>query len=378
MLVLPRWYPNSEDVQLGVFIQRQTQLMQHDFSITVLYAQPRLHQKELYRLEEKDHNEVREIRIYYKQNTGPFKKLVNAFRYRNSTKKALKALDFLPSFCHVHVPYRPLFIANYLKRKKQIPFVVTEHWSGHLLGEFDTKNSLDKLLYKRFLRKATKISTVSKALQDAFKKNTGHDSVIIPNYIEKSTQNVLQQTDKGIHVLSISDLDNTTKNITGLIRAFAKALEINDEMHLSIIGDGPDKELIQSLISELNVNKQVALVGRQPHQEVLKALRHCDFYVNHSAVETFSMSSAEALMAGKPVVATRSGGPEEFLNEQNSRLVTQSTSEVNTDFVDALVWMAENFKTFSPEKLSAAVEHKFGYQAVREKWLEFYANINEN
>jgi hypothetical protein len=65
-------------------------------------------------------------------------------------------------------------------QKTGIPFVVTEHWSGHLTGEYEEKNSADKTLYKQVLQKASGIATVSKLLRDKFKENTGFDSIVIP------------------------------------------------------------------------------------------------------------------------------------------------------------------------------------------------------
>ena len=39
MLILPRWYPNRKDIQLGIFIRQQALLLKNDFDIFVVYAQ---------------------------------------------------------------------------------------------------------------------------------------------------------------------------------------------------------------------------------------------------------------------------------------------------------------------------------------------------
>lgn len=49
--------------------------------------------------------------------------------------------------------------------------------------------------------------------------------------------------------------------------------------------------------------------------EVAGFFCECDFFVLNSNFETFSVVTAEALAYGKPVIATRCGGPEEFVNK---------------------------------------------------------------
>jgi hypothetical protein len=39
ILILPRWYPNKEDIQLGNFIRQQALLLKDDFAIYVIYVQ---------------------------------------------------------------------------------------------------------------------------------------------------------------------------------------------------------------------------------------------------------------------------------------------------------------------------------------------------
>jgi hypothetical protein len=101
-----------------------------------------------FQLVENKKDGIHEIVIYFKQGNGILSKVINAQRYKKAQQLAYKKLDRPIHVCHVHVPYRSAFLALKLKRQNNIPFVVTEHWSGHLTGEYQLKNATDKSILK--------------------------------------------------------------------------------------------------------------------------------------------------------------------------------------------------------------------------------------
>lgn len=374
ILVLPRWYPNKTDVQLGVFIQRQIELMKDDFNFTVVFAQGIPKAENKYTIIEQVKGNCHEVIIYFNQSTGIFRKLTNAIRFRKALLKGLEKIKWQIDITHVHVPYRTAFPAVKLKKSKAIPFLITEHWSGHLNGEYKRKNALDKYTYKKVLKRADKISTVSETLRVRFKENTGFDSVCIPNYIEKS--NLIDQEEKEtIEVLSVSDLYDANKNISGLILAFGEALKTQPNLRLTIIGGGPDEQVLRDLVKTLGFESdRVNFKGRLDHDNVLAAMVQCDYYICNSRFETFGMTVAEALLHGKPVICTRCGGPEDFLLESNSiSISTQAISNSpSQELVNAILDMTQTYQSYDSKELSSQIAEKFGSKSVREKWLSFY------
>lgn len=378
VLVLPRWYPNKTDIQLGIFIQRQLILMQDDLDFQVVYAQGVNELNTKYELVSKRPAPgLTEHIVYFKNNRGPLRKFINFWRFKHAQQLGLKQLDKPVDLCHIHVPYRTALPALKLKRKKGIPFFITEHWSGHLNGLFQKKNSLDKLLYKKVLQKSAKISTVSEALQDAFKKNTGFSSVLIPNYIEAKTQATIQTKGDPVKLLYVGDFHDEIKNITGIIYAYHLALKSHKNLHLTLVGGGPDENKIKTLIQELEIpNDLITLTGRKEHGFVLESMTTCNIYICNSRHETFGMTVAEALLAGKPVICTRCGGPEEFLDETNSILIDptplHSTQADATPLAEAIKVLSTNYSAYHSEQISRNTSEKFGKKTVRAKWLDFY------
>lgn len=369
ILVLPRWYPHRGDVQLGNFIRQQAQLIAHDFNIFVIYVQAEADLKTTFEFELKNENNVSEVIVYYKKGNGILAKYINAKRYKKAQQLAFKKLNILPDLCHVHVPYRSAFLALALLRKNKVPFVITEHWSGHLTGDFNNKNTLDKKLYRNVVNKAIGVTCVSKLLAKKFEENTGYPADIIPNYIEFSNA-ANQKIDKEeIQILSVSDMNDEVKGIRELLHAFSRALELKKNLSLKIIGGGPDERKIQNLVADLNLQEKVSLMGRQPHGIVLKEISHCDFYICNSKFETFGMAVAEALIAGKPVVCSRCGGPEEFLNKENS-IISQPSN-----LTQKIIEMSEQFRNFNPQNISEEIQSKYGKETIRKNWLDFYSKF---
>jgi glycosyltransferase involved in cell wall biosynthesis len=348
--------------------------MASDFNMHLIYVQADDEQKEKFQLSEKKVEGLHEQIVYFKGATGPLKKIINARRYKEAQLLAYTNIDTPIDLCHIHVPYRSGMLALHLL-KKGIPMVITEHWSGHLTGIYSQKNDADKILYKKFLRKGKTIATVSKLLQEKFKENTGFDSVVIPNLIESTPIEKEKTKSESIQILSVSDLDDSTKNISGLLRAFRAALQSKQNLHLTIIGGGPDEKKVADLIRELKIEHHTTLKGRLPHKEVLENYQLCDFYVCNSNYETFGMTVAEALLSGKPVICTQCGGPEEFLSQDNSIVIETDKQE---EMTNAILEMSNTYTTYYSPELIENIETKFGRDTIKNKLSEFYLSaIND-
>ncbi len=100
-----------------------------------------------------------------------------------------------------------------------------------------------------------------------------------------------------------------------LLRAARLAIDSEPRLRFVIAGDidTPLFDELWRIHSELGLGRYVHFLGlRADVPNVIKAL---DAYVLCSASEGFSIACCEAMAGGVPVVATRSGGPEQILDE---------------------------------------------------------------
>ena len=112
------------------------------------------------------------------------------------------------------------------------------------------------------------------------------------------------------------------KNVLRLARAF----ERHGEGGLAFVGDGP-------LRMALAGRPGVTTVGAVTHDDVAHWLDAADVVCQPSLVEPFGLSTLEAMACGRSVVATRVGGPPEFVPPGAGILVDP---EDETAIVDAL------------------------------------------
>ena len=67
--------------------------------------------------------------------------------------------------------------------------------------------------------------------------------------------------------------------------------------------------------------------------EIVKVYEECDCFVLPSAGETFGVVYVEAMAAGLPVIATRCGGPEDFVNEDNGILIISEIKDMHNESI---------------------------------------------
>ena len=141
--------------------------------------------------------------------------------------------------------------------------------------------------------------------------------------------------------MMVADLVDRTKNVSGVLRALSLAREQGVLLRLIVIGDGEDREMLESLCRELCLSEQVTFLGRLPNAAVLEHMARTGTVVINSNVETFSVVTGEALTLGRPVVATRCGGPTAFVSDDNGMLVEPGD---DAGLAEALGWFVLSYK----------------------------------
>jgi glycosyltransferase involved in cell wall biosynthesis len=109
--------------------------------------------------------------------------------------------------------------------------------------------------------------------------------------------------------LCVGALDER-KNVVRLADAFARL----EEGTLTFAGDGP-------LRARLEGRERVRLLGRVPHDEIPRLLADARVLAQPSLVEPLGQALLEAMACGRSVVATRIGGPPEFVPPEAGVLV---------------------------------------------------------
>lgn len=98
-----------------------------------------------------------------------------------------------------------------------------------------------------------------------------------------------------------------------LIRAIAIARQLNSNIHLVIVGDGPLRSELESLAQELGLCPSITFTGELERADVYALLSTFDIFVMSSITEGFCNAVVEAMAAHRPVIATQAGALPEVI-----------------------------------------------------------------
>jgi len=374
ILHLPKWYPHNEDPQLGIFIKKQILAASEFHMQSVLYIRSVKKLPKPFIVEEVKAKNLLEITIYYQKPESRTKQFIILKKLYSLGFKKIKNTIGPPDLLHVHNLVTPAIWANKYSKKRMIPWILSEHWSGYTprSGVFRAKMKWEKKLWKWYSEKAAVTIAVSEFLLDALKKNgIGTEHLVIPNVVEGDFIEIKRNDDE-IRILNVSDMVDEVKNISGLLLAFSILVKEFPSTKLYLVGGGEDLENLKTFVQDLGIQDQVYFYGRLANDQVLKLYHEIDFTVINSRVETFSVVAAESLMAGKPVISTRSGGVQEFITKDQGILIPVNNEE---KLLDALKTMRMSYADFDPKTLSEYAKGKFSARSVGIRLTEVYESI---
>lgn len=145
-----------------------------------------------------------------------------------------------------------------------------------------------------------------------------------------------------------------------LLRAFRQAFH-KQPVQLRIIGDGHWRQSIAQLVQALELADQVSFTGNLSRQQLRSQLQQVHAVVSSSHVETFGITLIEAMACGKPVVATRSGGPESIVNDSNGCLVPSNDVEA---LARAMQHIYLHYQDYDPRVIRRFCIEHFGEASI--------------
>lgn len=232
--------------------------------------------------------------------------------------------DGVTDYDLVHYPYfDPFFLTLPLIKKK--PVVVTVHdliplkFPEHFPKGI--KGSLKWFRQKMSLKNADMIITDSIASQNDIAVLTGINISKIKviylgvdesfKVIDDKTKLERVKTEYRLpekYILHVGDV-NYNKNIPGLIKAFHKTIQKNDNLYLLLIGNGfvnnsAQLRELEELITELKLKRRIKRIGYIPREDLISFYNQAVAYLQISYAEGFGLPVLEAMACGCPVIAS--------------------------------------------------------------------------
>lgn len=140
------------------------------------------------------------------------------------------------------------------------------------------------------------------------------------------------------------------KNVRRLVEAFGRL----ERGSLVLVGDGP-------LRNEIEKWPGVRVIGRIPHDCVPRWLAACDVLCLPSLIEPFGQALLEAMACERSVLATRVGGPPEFVPDNAGVLVDPKSVKA----IEAGLRQAASLPSPNPDARRAAAKFSLPHQVDR-------------
>jgi len=202
-------------------------------------------------------------------------------------------------------PYFPCFPVKFSAVIKKRPFVITWHevWGDYWYEYLGWKGAFGKTterLVSGFSRNIIAVSgTTAKNLRLL---NVRENVVVLPNGIDvKQLKSVSPDTESS-DIIFVGRLIKE-KHVDILVQAFAVLLQEAPDRTLLILGDGPERDAIRNLVSDLAIEDRVKLKPfMESHDGVISRMKSSHVCVIPSTREGFGIAALEALACGLPVV----------------------------------------------------------------------------
>jgi glycosyltransferase involved in cell wall biosynthesis len=163
------------------------------------------------------------------------------------------------------------------------------------------------------------------------------------------------------------------KGLEFLIRALVLLSELPWECQ--IVGDGPDRSRLESLVHRHQLNSRIHFTGTLPHKQVFEILTRSRMMVLPSLYEGFPYSLLEAMSSSVPIITTRVLGLPEIIPEgKNGILVNPRDVRGLADAIRALLTDDELTAAMGCEA-RRLVETRFSSQSMVDQTRQLYIEL---
>ncbi|SHE83456.1 glycosyltransferase [Clostridium fallax] len=377
VLILPSWYKTKRNRLHGSFFKEQALALQKQgIKVTIAFNEVwpitligKVNEKRGITVEDDDG-----LKVYRYKDFNFFPK--NPLMFRSFNKRFDKLFKRVEKeqgkidIIHGHSSFWAGIGGAYLKRKYDIPLVITEHSS--LKHSRYVKDSYIKYIVDSY-KKADRLISVGENLKKELYDLSGREDIKVINNIVDLSKFSLNNDDnksKDTVFFSCGFLD-MGKGYDVLIKSFTKEFKGKNAI-LKIGGEGEERLNLESLIKDLDVKDQVILLGELKREEVAEEMKNCDIFVLASRHETFGVVYIEALASGKPIIGTKNGGAEEIIKDYNGLLVQIDNIE---ELSKAMQYLKENKEKYNKFKIREKCIEKYSEENIIPKIIKVYKEL---
>lgn len=312
--------------------------------------------------------------LTYRSHSEPGKVLKNQKQMKKTFERIVR--EFKPDIIHAHCGGAAGFYAVALSKKYNIPMVITEHSPLELTGvdHFGVSYLMTKHAYGNSKMNVCVSKDSMNKLSKIYPKysfDVIYNGIILPDYANTH----IHYRDGYVNIAIVAILyDKEIKGMQHLIPAMKLLKEQGKKVVLHHIGAGEYLEYYKDYAKELGVDDIVEFHGSCQRNELYEIVNEMDFFVSASLFECSGVSVQEAMLLGKPVLGTNSGGVDSLVPQKAGHIVQKGSDEA---LADGIVYMIEHLDEFDREWIKQYAHESFEIGNISDKYIELYKKVME-
>ncbi|WP_298867075.1 glycosyltransferase [uncultured Gimesia sp.] len=163
------------------------------------------------------------------------------------------------------------------------------------------------------------------------------------------------------------------KDLITMLEAVKFVVSSIPQFHLMIVGNGPEREILERKTAALQLDSHVTFLGER--SDIPDLLSQAGFYVSSSLTEGISLTLLEAMSVGLPVVTTSVGGNPEIVQQPDTGLLVPSANPPK--LADAIIQMCQqqtNWKKMG-QQARDRVEQYFNIRSMIQEYERVYLDV---
>lgn len=228
--------------------------------------------------------------------------------------------SFDPDLIHAHWWFPSGVVGTWLSSLSHKPLVTTLHGTDVRLAK---KVAISRPLFRRVLHQSARVTTVSNWLSSEVANLVSVPRPAVAP-MPVATERFVPGTFREKNRFLFAGRLNRQKGLDHLIRALAA---MRQHALLDVVGAGPLDAELRSLATELGVADRIAWMGQLKQPDLVRLYQSATALVVPSTDEGLGLVAAEGLLCETPVIAFRSGGLTDIIqDEKTGILVTPGDS----------------------------------------------------
>jgi glycosyltransferase involved in cell wall biosynthesis len=247
--------------------------------------------------------------------------------------------SFEPDLIHAHWWFPNGVVGTWLKGLTHRPLITTLHGTDVRLAR---SVGVAKPMFRHVMQHSTRVTAVSRWLADEAQRVVSIDRpTVAPMPVATDLFSPGGQRTPG-RMLFVGRI-NTQKGIDHLLRSMKK---MNTKATLDVVGDGPGRDAMQQLATDLGISDRVNWIGQLKQPQLVEYYRKASVMVVPSVDEGLGLAAVEALLCETPVVAFNSGGLTDVVRDgQTGILVPPADMEALARALDDILASEERGRT---------------------------------